>query len=110
MPTPAVAIFSFLCRFVFCYPAAYQENLSQLRTFVCAKAVRDLVEWQKSDPGLGLFAEQALTARTWYQIDSAAIETILANMIENVAQNSESISTALNRASQQITLLMTNKD
>ena len=30
-------------------PAVYQENLSQLQTFLFAKAVRNLVEWQKQN-------------------------------------------------------------
>ncbi|MDP2932942.1 MAG: extracellular solute-binding protein, partial [bacterium] len=47
-------------------------------------ARRDLIEQQRNDPDLGVFAVQALSARSWYQIDNSAIETIFAEMIDNV--------------------------
>ena len=67
---------------------------------------RDLVEWQKDDLELGVFAKQSLTARTWYQADSSAIETILANAIEDVVLGKATISKAIQTAASQITLLM----
>jgi multiple sugar transport system substrate-binding protein len=69
-------------------------------------ARRDLVEQQKSDPDLGTFAEQALSARSWYQIDNSAIETIFAEMINNVNFGRASIKDALESAENQVSVLM----
>jgi ABC-type glycerol-3-phosphate transport system substrate-binding protein len=68
-------------------------------------ARRDLILEQASDPDLGIFAEQALTARSWYQVDNRSIEQILADMIESVVAGKTTIEEAVNKASNQITLL-----
>ncbi|MBU1136941.1 extracellular solute-binding protein, partial [Patescibacteria group bacterium] len=68
-------------------------------------ARRDLVLWQASDPDLGIFAEQALTAHSWYQVNNLSIEKILADMIESVVIGKATIKEAINKASNQITLL-----
>jgi len=67
---------------------------------------RDLIKWQEEDLELGVFAKQSLTARTWYQIDSNAIETIFADAIEDVVLGKATISKAVQTAANQITLLM----
>lgn len=69
-------------------------------------ARRDLINWQKQDLELGVFAEQALTAQTWYQVDSSAIETIFANAIESVVLGRANIAKAISTAADQVTLLM----
>jgi multiple sugar transport system substrate-binding protein len=69
-------------------------------------ARRDLVDWQKEDLELGVFAKQSLTAKSWYQIDNNKVETILANAITSVNLGSSSISRALEIAASQINLLM----
>jgi len=69
-------------------------------------ARRDLVTWQKNEPDLGIFAEQSLTAYSWYQVDNLAIEQYLANMIESVILGQATIKEAVNRAANQVTLLM----
>lgn len=68
-------------------------------------ARRDLVEWQKSTD-LGVFASQALLARSWYQIDNKAIETIFADMIESVVLGAATVKQAINKAADQVTILM----
>jgi ABC-type glycerol-3-phosphate transport system substrate-binding protein len=45
---------------------------------------RDLIELQKSDPIAGVFAEQNLIAKSWYQADALATEAIFAEMIDQV--------------------------
>jgi multiple sugar transport system substrate-binding protein len=70
-------------------------------------ARRDLVEQQKTDPDLGVFAEQALSARSWYQIDNSAVETIFAEMINNVNYGRSSAKNALGSAESQVNVLMT---
>lgn len=69
-------------------------------------ARRDLIEAQKSDETLGIFAEQALSAKSWWEIDSSAIEQIFADMIESVVSGSAAADDALRAASQRVTLLM----
>lgn len=68
---------------------------------------RDLIEWQKeNNPDLEIFTQQALTAKSWYQVDNSAIETILAEMIEAVANGRLTAPEALSQAVQQINVLM----
>lgn len=67
---------------------------------------RDLISWQKTDPEIGVFADQTLTAQSWYQIDSSAIETIFADMIELVVGGQAAADQAIKTAASQVTLLM----
>jgi multiple sugar transport system substrate-binding protein len=69
-------------------------------------ARRDLIEQQKIDPDLGTFAVQALSARSWYQVDSSAIETIFAEMINNVNFGRMSVRDALEAAENKVNVLM----
>ncbi len=69
-------------------------------------ARRDLIELQRSDPDIGVFAVQALTARSWFQADNTAIEGIFADMIDDVNYNRSNISDAINRAQSRVTVLM----
>jgi len=69
-------------------------------------ARRDLIEAQKSDEILGVFAEQALSAKSWWEVDNSAIEQIFADMIESVVSGSATADDALRAASQRVTLLM----
>ena len=67
---------------------------------------RDLIDWQKNDLELGVFAKQSLSARNWYQIDNNKIETILAEAIDSVVLGRANIRKALDTATAQINLLM----
>ena len=69
-------------------------------------ACRDLIEQQKQDLDLGVFAQQSLTARSWYQVDNFAIEEIMDNMIKSVVLEGKAISSAINEGVEQITYLM----
>lgn len=69
-------------------------------------ARRDLIEKYRNDPDLGVFEVQALSARSWYQADSQAIETIFANMIDDVNFGRTSVATALKSAESQVSVLM----
>ena len=71
-------------------------------------ARRDLVFWQKDDTDLGVFAEQSLTARSWYQVDNLTIETILADMVESVVSGRTTVKESVNRAVNQINILMSS--
>lgn len=72
-------------------------------------ARRDLVNEQKEELDLGVFAKQALTATSWYQIDNLAIEGILAEMIEEVNLRRKTPSEALRAAESKINLLIQKK-
>jgi len=69
-------------------------------------ARRDLVELIKNDVNFGVFAEQALSAKSWYQVDSQAIETIFAEMIDDVNFSRRSVKEALRFAESQVSLLI----
>ncbi len=69
-------------------------------------ARRDLVSWQKEDADLGVFAEQSLSAHSWYQVDNQTIEQYLADMIKSVVLGEATIKEAINKAANQVSLLM----
>ncbi len=67
---------------------------------------RDLIENQKTDAKIGVFAQQNLIARSWYQVDPEAIEAIFAEMIDKVNRGQASEEEALNTAASQVGQLM----
>lgn len=71
-------------------------------------ARRDLIEEQATDGELGLFAQQALYAKSWWEKDNLAIEGIFADMIESVVRGTATVDEALSRANSQVTTLMTS--
>lgn len=68
-------------------------------------ARRDLLPSLASHPDFGVFAQQALTARSWYQPDNVAVETILADAIESVLDGTPPHE-AIRRAEGQVTVLL----
>lgn len=84
-----------------------KENAKKyLETVNRPTARRDLVNWQKDDLELGVFAKQSLSAQTWCQVDPSAIETIFANAIESVVLGRANVTKAIRAAADQVTLLM----
>jgi len=84
-----------------------KENAKKyLETVNRPAARRDLVNSQKDDLELGVFTRQSLSAQTWYQVDSNAIETIFANAIESVVLGRANVTKAIQAAADQVTLLM----
>lgn len=69
-------------------------------------ARRDLIDLQRSDPDLGVFAVQALTARSWFQVDNRVIEGIFADMIDDVNFKRDTIPDALSRAESRVNVIM----
>ncbi|KKS66025.1 MAG: ABC transporter, solute-binding protein [Parcubacteria group bacterium GW2011_GWA1_42_7] len=67
---------------------------------------RDLIEWQKADPDLGIFAIQTLSARSWRQADNIQIEKIFANMIDQALSDPSRIDEIVRQANQEVTILM----
>lgn len=70
---------------------------------------RDLIKYQLDDPYLGVFARQALSAKSWYQVDNVAIDNIFADMIESVVGGDLTYREAIEKAVSQINLLMKGK-
>lgn len=69
-------------------------------------ALRGLINQYLNDPGLGVFARQALTARSWPQIDNAAIENIFSTAISDVLAGRLDHRRALDEAEGKVTALM----
>jgi ABC-type glycerol-3-phosphate transport system substrate-binding protein len=68
-------------------------------------ALLSLVDRNLTDPTLGIFSRQALTARSWRQIDNVSIEKIFSDMVAAVLRG-EALPIALERAADEISLLM----
>lgn len=88
------------------YLASREGAQSYLSASLRPSARRDLIDLQRSDLDLGVFAVQALSARSWYQIDSAAIETIFADMIDDVNFHRSSVKDSLENAESRVNVLM----
>lgn len=65
-------------------------------------ALRSLIDKYKSDPNLGVFAKQALTAKSWSQPDNNDVKQIFSDMIESVINGKLSSDKALGQAVNQI--------
>ncbi len=70
-------------------------------------ALLSAIAADENNPNLSVFARQALTARSWYEIDSSAIGGIFNTAIENVLNGTASAFQSLNQAQSAITSLMT---
>lgn len=69
-------------------------------------ARRDLVAWQKNDPEVGVFSQQALSAVSWWQVDNSALEQQFADMIESVVLGEQTVEQAVSRAAERVSALM----
>lgn len=69
-------------------------------------ARRDIINLQRNDPKLGVFAVQALSAKSWFQIENIAIDQIFADMIDGVSVRGEKVRDALRAAEAKINVLM----
>ncbi|MBI3638205.1 extracellular solute-binding protein [Candidatus Wolfebacteria bacterium] len=69
-------------------------------------ALRSLISKYINDPQIGVFASQALTARSWAKPDSAAVRQIYENMIELVLDNRMSTKEALVNAREEMNRIM----
>lgn len=88
----------------------YLTNTDNATKYLAASdrptARRDLIQSQQADLTLNVFATQALSARSWYQIDNSAIETIFADMIDDVNYGRMSVRDALQTAEGKVSVLM----
>ncbi|MDO8430040.1 MAG: extracellular solute-binding protein [bacterium] len=69
-------------------------------------ALRTLIQKYSDHPELGVFAKQALTARSWPQIDKKSISVIFSEMIQSVINGNLDAAAAISQAERQVTELM----
>ena len=84
----------------------YDPTIEYLKKVNTPAARRDLIEMQKKDPVMGVFAVQNLTAKSWYQIDPEAVEAIFLNMIDEVNKGKSTVREAIKSAGARVTRLM----
>ena len=68
----------------------------------------DIIETQILDPEIGVFAENALSAKSYYKPDSDAVESILVQAIDDVIIRGASATEAMRAANQKVNLLLRN--
>jgi len=69
-------------------------------------ARRDLILWQQQDDELRHFANQIVSARSWYMGDSLAVDTILRDMIKSVLVGERTAQEALEDAAARVTVIL----
>lgn len=69
-------------------------------------AMRTLIQKYVNDPELGVFAKQALSARSWPQIDKQATRNIFSQMISATINNELTAQDAITQAEREVTELM----
>jgi len=98
----------------------YQEAAWQFLKFITSKEILpkyyeaqkqvsprlDILEQQISDPEIGVFAENALSAKSLYKPDSDVVESIFVQMIDNVVLRSVTPQEAIKDATQKLNVLL----
>lgn len=79
----------------------YDPALEYLKKTGQPAARRDLIELQKTDATLGVFASGNLIAKSWYQIDQDSVYNIFAEAVDSIGRGDVSLHQAL--------VLMTNR-
>jgi ABC-type glycerol-3-phosphate transport system substrate-binding protein len=69
-------------------------------------ARRDLIETQKTDVNIGVFAQGNLIDKDWKEKDPVAVEAIFANMVDSVNKGAATVDSAIKTATTQVTQLM----
>lgn len=85
---------------------AYDAALEYAKKTNKPAARKDIIEMQKVDPEIGVFALQNLMAKSWLQMNPEAVEAIFADMIEKVNKGMATPREALKSGAQQVTQSM----
>lgn len=93
--------------FIF-YLTGYQQTKQYLSITGKPPAGRILIKEMLNDEKIGVFAKQALSAKSWPQKDAGKNRQILLNMIESVVNGRLSIDNALSQASEEINKTLNN--
>lgn len=84
-----------------------QENVkAYVETTKRPASRRDVLNEQLQDPDLKVFAEQALSAQSWHQVNPGQIEAIFSDMIEKVALGELEAEKALGDTTDRVNVLM----
>ncbi len=66
-------------------------------------ALRSLIDKQKEDPDIGIFVDQALTAKSWYKgADAGAAEKIMRDMIKQAVSGRTDLGNIINLGAQKV--------
>jgi len=87
------------------FPVSFDPAADYLKKTNQPAARRDLIENQKTDIDLGVFAEGNLIAKHWYQADPDAVDKIFTDMIESVNRGDVNLREALALAKNKINYL-----
>ncbi len=95
--------------FIYSAAADSEINKSYLDASEKSPALRSLIDQYQNDPERGIFARQALTAKSWRQIDNVFVSETFSQMIQSILQGQSSIDKALKTAEEKISSLMRRK-
>ncbi len=84
----------------------YDPAVKYLQATGRPAARKDIIERQKTDPRIGVFAESNLVAKSWVQADPEAIEIIFAEMIDQVNRGASTPAEAIKAGAARVTQLM----
>lgn len=84
-------------------PAVSHDYLSGTNR---SPALKSIIDEKKNDPDIGVFARQALIARSWAQADDRQIKNIFSGAIANVLMGQTDSLKALSQAQDQINAVM----
>ena len=93
--------------FIF-YLTGYQQTKQYLSLTGKSPAGRILISEMLNDEKIGVFAKQALSAKSWSQKDAEKNRQILLNMIESVVKGRLSLDNALSQAAEEINKTLSN--
>ena len=81
-------------------------NQSFSRATLRPASRRDVISEEQTSADLGIFAEEVLSAASWYQVDPTGIEKIFKDMINAVVLKGDKPADALRDAANKVTFLM----
>ncbi len=91
------------------FPTTFDPAVSYLKLTNQPAARRDIIDLQKRDATLGVFASGNLIAKSWYQVDPDAIEKIFAEGIDSIDRGDTSLHQALVLMKNRLDTLMQTK-
>ena len=92
----------------FILSATTDPSISQIYLESSARppALRSLINQYLNNPDLGVFAKQALTARSWPQPDNVAVENIFNGMIDSVLEGRLTVARSLEEGENKVSELL----
>ncbi|NTV41492.1 MAG: extracellular solute-binding protein [Candidatus Moranbacteria bacterium] len=91
------------------FSVSYDPALEYLKKTQQPAARRDIIDLQKSDGNLGVFASGNLIAKSWYQVEPESIEKIFADGIDSIVKGEVSLHQALLLINNRLNVLMQAK-